>query len=80
MRRDEAEGEHLLNLDIGLPVADLRPVVRSALSDGAFMEEVKLAAVNRRGREVVIRVVCSSLRANGGEPDGAILVMGQQEN
>ncbi|MFC3896769.1 PAS domain-containing protein [Lentzea rhizosphaerae] len=79
VRRDEAEGEHLLNLDIGLPVADLRPVVRSALSDGTFMEEVKLSAVNRRGREVVIRVVCSSLRANGGEPDGAILVMEQQE-
>ncbi|GGU33674.1 CheR family methyltransferase [Lentzea flava] len=80
MRRDEAEGEHLLNLDIGLPVADLRPVVRSALSDGTFMEEVKLTAVNRRGREVLIRVVCSSLRANGGEPDGAILVMEQQED
>jgi two-component system CheB/CheR fusion protein len=80
VRRDEAEGEHLLNLDIGLPVADLRPVVRSALSDGAFMEEVKLSAVNRRGREVVIRVVCSSLRANGADPDGAILVMEQQES
>lgn len=80
VRRDEAEGEHLLNLDIGLPVADLRPVVRSALSDGTFMEEVKLSAVNRRGREVLIRVVCSSLRANGGEPDGAILVMEQQED
>ncbi|HEX8865827.1 MAG TPA: PAS domain S-box protein, partial [Lentzea sp.] len=78
VRRDEAEGEHLLNLDIGLPVGDLRPVVRAALSDGAFMEEVKLTAVNRRGREVLIRVVCSSLRACGGEPDGAILVMEQQ--
>jgi two-component system CheB/CheR fusion protein len=78
VRRDEAEGEHLLNLDIGLPVADLRPVVRSALSDGAFMEEVKLSAVNRRGREVLVRVVCSSLRANNGDPGGAILVMEQQ--
>lgn len=78
LRRDEAEGEHLLNLDIGLPVGDLRPVVRSALADGMFMEEVKLNAVNRRGREVLIRVVCSSLRANGGEPGGAILVMEQQ--
>ncbi|GAB2850054.1 CheR family methyltransferase [Lentzea nigeriaca] len=78
VRRDEAEGEHLLNLDIGLPVAELRPVVRSALGDGMFMEEVKLSAVNRRGREVLVRVVCSSLRTNGGEPDGAILVMEQQ--
>ncbi|MET8758725.1 CheR family methyltransferase [Lentzea sp. NPDC004782] len=80
VRRDEAEGEHLLNLDIGLPVADLRPVVRSALSDGAFMEEVKLSAVNRRGREVLVRVVCSSLRGTNGAPDGAILVMEQQQD
>ncbi|GGM86945.1 chemotaxis protein CheR [Lentzea pudingi] len=80
VRRDEAEGEHLLNLDIGLPVADLRPIVRSALADPAFIDEVKMAAVNRRGREVVIRVVCSSLRDNLGEPAGAILVMEQQND
>ncbi|KJK35383.1 hypothetical protein UK23_42930 [Lentzea aerocolonigenes] len=80
VRRDEAEGEHLLNLDIGLPVAELRHVVRSALSDAAFMDEVKVSAVNRRGRDVRIRVVCSSLRGNGGEPGGAILVMEQQDD
>lgn len=80
VRRDEAEGEHLLNLDIGLPVADLRPVVRSALTDPVFIDEVKMTAVNRREREVVIRVVCSSLRGNGGEPGGAILVMEQQND
>ena len=77
VRRDEAEGEHLLNLDVGLPVAELRPVVRSALSDVTFMEEVKLTAVNRRGREIVIRVVSGSLRGGNGEPGGAILVMEQ---
>jgi two-component system CheB/CheR fusion protein len=78
VRRDEAEGEHLLNLDIGLPVAELRPVVRAALSDGTFIEEVKVVAVNRRGREVHIRVVCSSLRETNGDPGGAILVMEQR--
>ncbi|GAA0207423.1 PAS domain S-box protein [Saccharothrix mutabilis subsp. mutabilis] len=75
VRRDEAEGEHLLDLDIGLPVADLRPVVRQALADASFLTEVKLDAINRKGREVVVRVVCSSLRSNSGEPNGAILVM-----
>ncbi len=79
VRKDEAEDEHLLNLDIGLPVAELRPLVRSALGDPTFMEETKLAAVNRRGREVRIRVVCSSLRGSGGEPAGAILVMEQTD-
>jgi two-component system CheB/CheR fusion protein len=80
LRRDEARSEHLLNLDIGLPVADLRPVVRAALGDAEFTEEVKVTAVNRRGREVRVRVVCSSLRGNDGEPGGAILVMEQLED
>ncbi|WP_309117084.1 CheR family methyltransferase [Saccharothrix sp.] len=78
LRRDEAENEHLLNLDIGLPVADLRPVVRQALADASFLAEVKVAAVNRKGREVVVRVVCSSLRSNAVRSNGAILVMEQQ--
>ncbi|NUT91681.1 MAG: PAS domain-containing protein [Saccharothrix sp.] len=77
LRRDEAEGEHLLNLDIGLPVAELRPVVRQALADASFLTEVKVDAVNRKGRGIVVRVVCSSLRSNAGQPNGAILVMEQ---
>lgn len=79
VRRDEAEGQHLFNLDIGLPVADLRQVVRQALSDASFLTEVKLEAVNRKGRGVVVRVVCSSLRSNLGKPNGAILVMEQND-
>ncbi|WP_371927661.1 PAS domain-containing protein [Lentzea sp. HUAS12] len=78
LRREEAEGEHLLNLDIGLPVAELRPVVRPALSDPAFSGEVELTAVNRRGRTVLVRVVCTPLRRGGGGPAGAILVMEQR--
>jgi two-component system CheB/CheR fusion protein len=79
VRRDEAEGMHLLNLDIGLPLPQLRPVVRQALLDASFTTEVKVHAVNRRGREVHVRVVCSSLRSSTGEPNGAIVVMEQHE-
>lgn len=79
VRRDEAEGMHLLNLDIGLPLPELRPVVRQALADGSFTTQVKVDAVNRRGRDVHVRIVCSSLRSRAGEPNGAILVMEQQE-
>lgn len=39
-----------------------------------------MTALNRRGREVVIRVVCSSLRGNGGEPGGAVLVVERQND
>lgn len=78
VRRDEAEGEHLLNLDMGLPMPELRPVVRKALADPSFMTELRVTAVNRRGREVVVRIVCSSLRGHDGKPTGAILVLEQQ--
>ncbi|HET6709149.1 hypothetical protein [Amycolatopsis sp.] len=40
--------EHLPNLDIGLPVADVRPVVREALADPAYYGELILDAINRR--------------------------------
>ncbi|WNV85550.1 CheR family methyltransferase [Umezawaea sp. Da 62-37] len=79
VRRDEAEGTHLLNLDIGLPLPQLRPIVREALADGSFTTEIKVDAVNRRGRDVHVRVVCSSLRSSTGAPNGAILVMEQQD-
>jgi two-component system CheB/CheR fusion protein len=75
LRADEAEGEHLLNLDIGLPVGELRPVVRPALSEPVYNDEVQLGAVNRRGRHLTVRVVCSSLRNRAGQSAGAILIM-----
>ncbi|PRY40779.1 CheR family methyltransferase [Umezawaea tangerina] len=77
VRRGEAEGTHLLDLDIGLPLPEVGAVARKALEDGGFTAEVELAAVNRKGREVRVRVVCSSLRSSGGEVGGAILVMEQ---
>ena len=36
LRPDEAPGQHLLNLDIGLPMAELQPAVRGALQDAEF--------------------------------------------
>jgi two-component system, chemotaxis family, CheB/CheR fusion protein len=75
LRSDETEGEHLLNLDIGLPVADLRPVVRPALTDPSYTKDIVPEAVNRRGRPVTIRVSCGALRNWRGDSTGAILVM-----
>ncbi len=75
LRNDEADGQHLLNLDMGLPLAEIRPLVRKALADPSFTEEVVVSAVNRRGRQVLIRVVCGALRGNNGEVTGAILVL-----
>jgi len=76
LRDDEVEGEHLLNLDIGLPVQRLRDPIRSVLagSDGAAVE---LDGHNRRGKPVRVRISFAPLRnrPESDEPDGAILLV-----
>jgi two-component system CheB/CheR fusion protein len=75
VRREEAEGTHLLNLDIGLPLTELRPVVRDALADVESHAELTLDAINRRGRAVVVRLLCNALRGVNGQSQGALLLM-----
>jgi two-component system CheB/CheR fusion protein len=53
---DEAEGQHLMALDIGLPLDKVRPYVRSTINGSSEREEVVLEATNRRGRPFQCRV------------------------
>jgi two-component system, chemotaxis family, CheB/CheR fusion protein len=65
---EETEDEHLLSLDIGLPVEKLRQQIRDALSGRrSKREEVVVEATNRRGRTFQCRVTVQPL---GGEGDG----------
>lgn len=75
VRREAATGTHLLNLDIGLPIAELRPVVRDALADAGSRAEQTLDAVNRRGRAVEVRLLCSARQGRDGQSVGAWLMM-----
>jgi two-component system CheB/CheR fusion protein len=75
LRQEEAVGQHFLNLDIGLPTDRLRQIIRRVLNDGALGEEAQLAAINRRGRPIDVRVVCTPLTRNGEGVTGTILVM-----
>ncbi len=75
LRTGETVGQHLLNLDTGLPVDHLRPALRQALAGDTEVEPIELDAVNRRGRPITVRVSCSPLLAGGGEPEGAIVVI-----
>jgi two-component system, chemotaxis family, CheB/CheR fusion protein len=75
LRSEEAVGQHFLNLDIGLPTDRLRPLIRSAMSDHGESLETVLPAVNRRGRSITVRVVCTPLLLNKDEASGVILVM-----
>jgi two-component system, chemotaxis family, CheB/CheR fusion protein len=71
----EVHGQHLSNLDIGLPVDKVVPLVRDVVNDGGEEREVALEAINRRGRPVRVRVRVSSMAGPEADVRGAIIVM-----
>jgi two-component system CheB/CheR fusion protein len=73
LREQEVEGKHLLNLDIGLPLERLRPMLRSCLGGEAGNQT--LDAVNRRGKTIRCQVSCTPLRTPDTGVRGAILMM-----
>jgi two-component system CheB/CheR fusion protein len=74
LRASEVLGQHLLSLDSGLPVEEVKPMIRRLLLDEPG-GELRLEAMNRRGRTVPIRVIGSSLRGPDGEPTGVVLAV-----
>jgi two-component system CheB/CheR fusion protein len=74
LRPEEAQGQHLMNLDIGLPTDRLRIPLRQAMADGGASSEVVLEATNRRGKTINVKVTSSPMHLNG-VTQGAILLM-----
>jgi len=75
LRADEVQGRSILNLDIGLPVVQLRDVVRPCLSGEKDHQEITLDAVNRRGKKIRCHITCSPLVTASKKREGAILLM-----
>ena len=71
---NEAVGQHFLNLDIGLPVQELRNPIRSLLADAGDGQVLELEAVNRRGRQIRCAVSLTRLGADG-DARGVIMMM-----
>jgi two-component system CheB/CheR fusion protein len=74
LRADEVEGQSFFNLDIGLPVVQLREAIRACAAEANHLELV-LDAVNRRGRSFRCRVTCNPLTGPERDRQGVILVM-----
>lgn len=75
LRPEEAVGQHFLNLDIGLPTDRLRSIIRRTLAGEEGPHDVTVAAVNRRGRSIDVRVLGSPLRGPEESATGVILTM-----
>jgi two-component system, chemotaxis family, CheB/CheR fusion protein len=75
IREDEAQGRHFLSLDIGLPVDQVQPTLRQAMSGDNGSQSTVVQATNRRGRTVTCRVTCSPLVGNDKAVRGVIMVV-----
>ena len=74
LRADEVQGEHLLNLDIGIPVDRLHDSLRAVLA-GEEPPSIELDGHNRRGQPVHVVVSFAQLQTHNQEPDGVIVAM-----
>jgi two-component system, chemotaxis family, CheB/CheR fusion protein len=74
LRAEEVIGRPLLSLDSGLPVEAVRPMIRRLLANEPG-GELRLSALNRRGRTVDIRIVGTALRPDDGPPTAAVLLL-----
>ncbi|MCZ4491150.1 MAG: putative methyltransferase CheR with domain [Conexibacter sp.] len=78
VRADEAVGQHFLNLDIGLPVRELRASIKAALA-GEEDQRIVVDATDRRGRALGCQVHAMPLTVGGDAVTGVILLMERAE-
>jgi len=52
LRQREVQGQHFLNLDIGLPIEQLRQPIRTCLMNATQSIEVIVEAIERRGKTI----------------------------
>jgi two-component system CheB/CheR fusion protein len=71
-------GEHFLNLDIGIPVGELRDPIRAVLG-GSAGEHAVLDGHDRRGRPVRCSISVGPLHGADGDLLGAIMVMASDQ-
>jgi two-component system CheB/CheR fusion protein len=71
LRDEEVVGHSLLTLDIGLPVQEVATLVTACITGSGETERV-IAARDRRGRDIRVRVTCSPL---DGQSSGVVATM-----
>src|SRR5215813_11408448 len=75
LRASEVQGRHMMNLDIGLPVEQLRQPIRAVLAGETERAELTVDGRNRRGKPVRCPIRCTQLTSVSGKVLGAIILM-----
>jgi len=79
LRADEVIGTHLLSIDSGLPVEQLKIPLRACLSGDEKLVELDLPATNRCGRAIHCKLICTPLVNTGDEIRGVMILMEENE-
>jgi two-component system CheB/CheR fusion protein len=75
LRSGEVINLSFLDLDIGLPVEELKKPIERFLADHNENEKVMLNAINRRGQSIRCSVTRTIRLRTDGAPQGVVLVM-----
>jgi two-component system, chemotaxis family, CheB/CheR fusion protein len=75
LRTDEVKDRHLMNLDIGLPVEQLRTPIRSVLAREVKSTAISLDCTNRRGKAIRCKIRGTPLKRGTDEVLGVILLI-----
>ena len=75
LRSGEAVDSNLLVLDVGFPFEQLTAPIRSVLGGHSELQEVRVSAVNRRGRAIECTCTCSPLLGSDGAIRGVIIIV-----
>jgi two-component system CheB/CheR fusion protein len=77
LRAEDVQGVPFLNLDIGLPVEQLKVPLRDSLAGESDFQEIVVDAVNRRGKHIKCEVICTPLLGDGKQRTGVLLLMAE---
>ncbi|OKH39020.1 chemotaxis protein CheR [[Phormidium ambiguum] IAM M-71] len=79
LRAEETIERFFFDLDIGLPVEQLRGLIRACQTGNMEEQTTVVDAVNRRGRNIRCRVICTSLIVEN-RPEGVILLIDERQD
>jgi two-component system, chemotaxis family, CheB/CheR fusion protein len=79
LRTDEVRDQPLSDLDIGLPINQVEPFVRTAMSGSQDNNLLTVDAINRRGRAFRCRLRVTALLDPTDTVIGAVLLMHEEE-
>jgi two-component system CheB/CheR fusion protein len=76
----DVHGQYLPNLDMGLPLDDVLPLLRGVLNGSSNDCEILLEATNRRGRRILCRVNVAPMTGPDADVRGAIVLMDEVDS